>query len=128
MVRVMKYRILKVSLVFVSMLFVHIASAHHSPVAFNTDVADFTLQGEIQSVDFRNPHSAMVLRVTNDDGSESDWEIEFSSINLLVRRGWDFDQLAAGDQVTCIGNPSAMGKQEMYMWSIVLADGTEFGR
>jgi hypothetical protein len=28
----------------------------------------------------------------------------------------------------CIGNPSASGKAQMYMWSIKLADGTEFGR
>ena len=45
-----------------------------------------------------------------------------------VFRGWDFERIKAGDRVTCIGNPSATGRAEMYMWSIVLADGTEFGR
>lgn len=104
------------------------AAAHHSPVAFDTDVTDFTLTGEIISVDVRNPHSAMILRVTNNDGSTTDWDIEFSSINLLLRRGWDFDQLQAGEQVICTGNPSSRGLAEMYMWSIVLNDGTEFGR
>ena len=103
-------------------------AAHHSPVAFNTEVADFSLQGEITHVDIRNPHSAMTLRVVSEDGEEVEWDIEFSSINLLLRRGWDFDRLVVGEQVTCIGNPSALGKQEMYMWSIVLADGTEYGR
>lgn len=103
-------------------------SAHHSPVAFDTEVTDFALSGVISSVDVRNPHSAMTLRVTNADGSETDWDIEFSSINLLMRRGWDFDRLKVGERVTCTGNPSALGKQEMYMWSITLADGTEYGR
>jgi Family of unknown function (DUF6152) len=104
------------------------ASAHHSPVAFNTRVTDLAIRGEIEHVDVRNPHSVMDLRVANDDGSSTVWHIEFSSVNLLLRRGWDFERLKVGEQVTCIGNPSASGKPEMYMWSIVLADGTEFGK
>ena len=104
------------------------ATAHHSPVAFDTRITDFTLTGEIESVDIRNPHSVMTLRVPNDDGSTTTWDIEFSSVNLLLRRGWDFERIKAGDTVKCVGNPSATGLNEMYMWSIVLPDGTEFGR
>lgn len=104
------------------------ATAHHSPVAFDTEVTNFTLTGQIEHVDVRNPHSVMDLRVTNEDGSATLWHIEFSSINLLLRRGWDFERLEVGEEVTCTGNPSARGKTEMYMWSIVLPDGTEFGR
>jgi hypothetical protein len=104
------------------------ALAHHSPAAFNTRVTDFTLKGTIEHVDVRNPHSVMELRVANDDGSATVWHIEFSSVNLLVRRGWDFERLKVGEKVTCVGNPSASGKSEMYMWSVVLADGTEFGK
>ena len=104
------------------------ALAHHSPAAFNTRVTDFTLKGTIEHVDVRNPHSVMELRVANDDGSAAVWHIEFSSVNLLLRRGWDFERLKVGEKVTCVGNPSAIGKSEMYMWSVVLADGTEFGK
>jgi uncharacterized protein DUF6152 len=105
-----------------------IGSAHHSPVAFNTQVTDFELKGVIESVEMRNPHSVMKLRVAGDNGATALWDIEFSSVNLLLRRGWDFDRIKVGDRVTCVGNPSATGKTEMYMWSIVLADGTEFAR
>jgi hypothetical protein len=103
-------------------------SAHHSPVAFDTGVTDFAISGEIEYVDVRNPHSVMRLKVAAQDGSSTLWDIEFSSVNLLLRRGWDFERLKVGDRVTCVGNPSATGKAEMYMWSIKLADGTEFGR
>jgi hypothetical protein len=105
-----------------------LGSAHHSPAAFKTDVTDFTLQGEIELVEMRNPHSVMRLKVADNNGSTTRWDVEFSSVNLLLRRGWDFDRIRVGDRVTCIGNPSASDKAEMYMWSIVLADGTEFGR
>ena len=103
-------------------------SAHHSPVAFNTQVTDFKLKGVIEMVEMRNPHSVMQLRVASDDGTTTLWDIEFSSVNLLLRRGWDFDRIKVGDQVTCVGNPSATGQTEMYMWSIMLGDGTEFAR
>jgi hypothetical protein len=105
-----------------------IVVAHHSPVAFDTTVTDFAISGEVEYVDMRNPHSVMRLEVAGEDGSSTLWDIEFSSVNLLLRRGWDFDRIKVGDHVTCIGNPSAAGKAEMYMWSIKLADGTEFGR
>jgi hypothetical protein len=104
------------------------ALAHHSPVEFNTGVTDFTLKGTIESVGVRNPHSVMELRVANDDGSSTVWHIEFSSVNLLLRRGWDFERLTVGEKITCVGNPSATGKPQMYMWSVVRADGTEFGK
>jgi hypothetical protein len=104
------------------------AAAHHSPVAFNLGVTDFEISGEIEYVDMRNPHSVMRLRVMGEGGVATVWDIEFSSVNLLLRRGWDFERIEVGDRVTCIGNPSASGKTEMYMWTIVLADGTEFSR
>jgi hypothetical protein len=104
------------------------AMSHHSPVAFDLDVTDFAVTGEIEYVDMRNPHSIIELRVEEADGSTKQWHIEFSSVNLLLRRGWDFDRIKVGDTVTCIGNPSRNGDDKMYMWSIVLADGTEFGK
>ena len=102
--------------------------AHHSPVNFNLDVTDFAVTGTIVSVSFRNPHSVIELAVASADGTTAQWYVEFSSVNLLLRRGWDLDRIADGDIVTCIGNPSRDGAREMYMWTIKLADGTEFGR
>lgn len=104
------------------------SAAHHSPVNFNLDVADFAVTGTIASVSFRNPHSVIELQVEAPDGAATQWYVEFSSVNLLLRRGWDFDRIQAGDTVTCIGNPSRSGDPEMYMWTIRLEDGTEFGR
>jgi hypothetical protein len=106
----------------------NMASAHHSPVNFDLDVTDFGVSGTIRSVSFRNPHSIIELEVPSPDGQTTQWTIEFSSVNLLLRRGWDLDRITAGNTITCIGNPSRDGTPEMYMWTIRLADGTEFGR
>lgn len=104
------------------------SAAHHSPVNFNLDVTDFAVTGKIASVSFRNPHSVIELEVESPEGTATRWYVEFSSVNLLLRRGWDLDRIKAGDTVTCVGNPSAGGDPEMYMWTLRLEDGTEFGR
>ena len=104
------------------------STAHHSPANFNLDVSDFAVTGTIASVSFRNPHSVIELAVESADGASTQWYVEFSSVNLLLRRGWDLDRIEAGDTVTCIGNPGHDGAPEMYMWTIRLEDGTEYGR
>jgi hypothetical protein len=95
---------------------------------FDLEVTDFAVSGTIKNLSFRNPHSVIELEVRSPDGQLTQWYIEFSSVNLLLRRDWDLDRIAAGDTVTCIGNPSRDGTPEMYLWTIRLADGTEFGR
>jgi len=102
--------------------------AHHSPANFNLDVTDFAVTGKIASVSFRNPHSVIELEVESATGTVTQWYVEFSSVNLLLRRGWELDSIDAGDIVTCIGNPSHDGAPEMYMWTIRLDDGTEYSR
>jgi hypothetical protein len=124
----MDRKLLKMATALTFLLLGGAGSAHHSPVAFDTGITDFAISGEVEYVDMRNPHSVMRLRVAAEDGSSALWDIEFSSVNLLLRRGWDFERIQVGDRVTCVGNPSATGKAEMYMWSIKLADGTEYGR
>jgi hypothetical protein len=102
--------------------------AHHSPANFDLDITDFAVTGTIESVSFRNPHSVIELTVESTDGNTTQWYVEFSSVNLLLRRGWELGRIEAGDTVTCIGNPGHNGTPEMYMWTIRLDDGTEFSR
>lgn len=104
------------------------SAAHHSPANFDLDVTDFVITGTIDYVDFRNPHSVIELLVEDSTGATVQWYVEFSSVNLLLRRGWDIDKIEAGDKVTCVGNPSKNGAAEMYMWTIKLADGSAFSR
>ena len=109
-------------------LFGGVASAHQSPATYDLTVTEFGVTGKIKSIEFRNPHSQMVLVAPDKDGKPAEWDIEFSSVNLLLRRGWKFNRLKAGDTVTCVGNPAKGGEPKMYMWSIKLADGTVFAK
>ena len=111
-----------------SALIADVAYAHHSPATYDLTVTDFAVIGKIKSIEFRNPHSQMVLIAPDKSGKPAEWDIEFSSVNLLVRRGWKFNRLKAGDTVTCVGNPAKTGEPKMYMWSIKLSDGTVFAK
>lgn len=104
------------------------AYAHHSPATYDLAITDFAVKGTVKSVEFRNPHSHMVLVAPGKDGKQAEWDVEFSSVNLLVRRGWKFDRIKFGDTVTCVGNPAKGGEQKMYMWSIKLVDGTVYAK
>lgn len=104
------------------------AYAHHSPATYDLTVTDFAVTGKIKSIEFRNPHSKLSLQAADEDGKVVEWDVEFSSVNLLVRRGWKFERIKAGDTVTCIGNPAKAGEPKMYMWSIKLGDGTVFAK
>lgn len=104
------------------------APAHHSPANFDLTVTDFALTGKVKSVEYRNPHSEMILIAPDKTGKMLEWSVEFSSVNLLLRRGWKFERIKLDDTVTCIGNPDKTGAAKMYMWSIKLSDGTVFAK
>jgi hypothetical protein len=103
-----------------------VAQAHHSPANFDLTVTDFAVTGKVKSVEFRNPHSEMVLEAPDKGGKIVDWAVEFSSVNLLLRRGWKFERIKLGETVTCVGNPDKTGAAKMYMWTIKLSDGTTY--
>jgi hypothetical protein len=104
------------------------AHAHHSPATYDLTITDFAVTGKVKRIDFRNPHSHLVLEAPDKDGKMAQWEVEFSSVNLLLRRGWKLDRIKVGDTITCIGNPSKSGEPVMYMWSVKLSDGTVFAK
>ncbi len=76
--------------------------AHHS-VLINFDRQAVTeVSGTVSAVYLRNPHSQYVLDVTEDDGSVTEWFIEWADRNALTRRGVDLDLIQVGDEVTII--------------------------
>jgi len=72
--------------------------AHHSHG--NYDLYNYThLTGIVQEVLWINPHTWIHLRVTEADGSTTDWALEGGGINALTRRGWKPEDVQAGDQI-----------------------------
>jgi hypothetical protein len=99
-------------------------SAHHS-VAVNFDAGKaLTLTGRITELDIRNPHSQITLQVTDPDGKATEWLIEWSDRNALIRRKVPFHLLRVGDTVTINASPSRRLENLAYFRTAVLPDKT----
>jgi hypothetical protein len=79
--------------------------AHHSAAAFDTQQQVKTT-GTITQVAFRNPHVYITLQVKKADGSTATLEIEAGAASVLNPLGFNKNSIAAGDEVTIVGNPA----------------------
>lgn len=100
------------------------ALAHHSFAAeFDRD-APVHLEGVVVEFEWVNPHSWLVIDVTNEDGSVERWRIEGGAPSALLRRGWNRNSLPPGTQVIVDGFQAKDGKPRANARDIEFPDGT----
>ena len=102
------------------------SAAHHS-VAVNFERGEpIEIRGTVKEAHMRNPHSQYVVAVPEKDGTVTDWLVEWSDRNSLVRRGVDVDLIKPGDTVTFALWPSQRLPNVGYFVQAVLADGSVY--
>jgi len=84
------------------------ALAHHSFAMFDQD-NPIELEGTVQDFKFTSPHSFLLLRVKDQDGSFTVWNLEAGSPTALTREGWSAKTLKAGDEVRVTVEPLRSG-------------------
>ena len=100
--------------------------AHHSFLSIYDQNAIATIEGVVTEVWFENPHSRVYVEAINADGSKTVWESETYPRNILVRRGWNHDDLKVGDEVILRGRKAKNGASRMQMLTLVRpSDGWE---
>jgi hypothetical protein len=98
--------------------------SHHSRAEFADEILD--VPAEIVDVAWRNPHPAIMVRVTNDAGEEEIWRVEgWSSANTLDRQGVTGDTFEIGDQVRVAVQASTRRAGAYLGRTVLLEDGTE---
>ena len=102
------------------------ATAHHSSAMFNREV-ERVLTGEVREFAYLNPHSWLYVRVTDDDGTVTEWGFELSSPSLLRREGVSPNFWQVGDRVTVRTNPLTDGRPAGNMRGAITADGKTYG-
>ena len=75
------------------------ALGHHSHPAFYDQCTTVTIEGQIDAVQWKNPHA--LLDITTNDGKA--YRAEWSPPNALKREG--IAEPAVGERVTVVGNP-----------------------
>jgi hypothetical protein len=98
--------------------------AHHS-VASNFDQSrTIDVMGKVKEIALRNPHSQITLQVTKPDGGTSEFYVEWSDKNALLRRSVPVSKMHVGDMVTINVNPSKRLPNLGYFRTATLPDGT----
>jgi len=101
------------------------AEAHHSAARFDLTIRDHTVSGIVKEFRAANPHTKIVLTITDDKGAR-DVEFEGHSLNNYYRGGWREGMVKVGDKITLIAAPTKDGSDGGYALGVIAADGTKF--
>lgn len=100
------------------------AFAHHS-VAANFDQSKAVdVVGKVKEVEIRNPHSQITLEVAKPGGGVTEFYVEWSDKNALLRRSVPVSKIRVGDMVTINVSPSRRLPNLGYFRTATLPDGT----
>jgi hypothetical protein len=105
------------------------ASAHHSFQATYDMDSMIEIRGTLVQLNFRNPHSSVMVMAPDADGVTQRWGVEWGGASLLMRQGLTRDSFKPGDEVVITGQPGReLSDNRMRMETIVrTADGFGWG-
>lgn len=83
--------------------------AHHSFPAHYFADSMIDIQGVVVDFLWRNPHSFIVVDVTDDAGEMVRWSVEWNNTIMMMRGGLSPDSIQPGDEVEISGNLSRDG-------------------
>ena len=102
------------------------AAAHHSLGGYDVDQS-IHFDGVIETLRMENPHIALTLTVTKDDGTRGTVSfVEGAPANVLERRGLTGADLAIGKPIKAIGAPRRDDPNLYFLKTIILPDGRRF--
>ena len=101
------------------------ASAHHSGTMFD-DKKQITVEGVVKEFQYTNPHSWLLVDVTNADGTVTTWGFEAEGPSTLMQAKIRRSDFAPGTRITISGFPMRDGRPAAAWTKAVRADGTEF--
>src|SRR5687767_6250012 len=101
------------------------AFAHHSAIRFDLTIRDNMVSGIVKEFEPANPHTKIVLEVTDEKGTR-DIEYEGHSRNNYYRGGWREGMVKVGDKITLVAAPTRDGSDGGYALAVIAADGPGF--
>jgi len=99
------------------------AIAHHSFAAEFDAQKPVTLKGTVVKWEMINPHGWITLAVPGADGKATQWMIETSNPNGLMRLGWSKRSLKFGDEITVEAFRAKDGSNTANAATVTLGDG-----
>jgi hypothetical protein len=102
-----------------------LVAAHHSGVMFDEE-KEVTVQGVVKEFQYTNPHSWLLVDVTNADGTVTTWGFEAEGPSTLMQRRIRRSDFSPGTKLTITGRPMKDGRPAAAWLKAVRADGVAF--
>ena len=100
--------------------------AHHSASMFEEEKT-VTLEAVVKEFQYTNPHSWLVVNVSNDDGTVTTWGFEAEGPSTLLRAGIKKSDFSPGTKLTITGHPMRDGRSAAaWVKAVRTEDGKEF--
>src|SRR5881296_516934 len=99
--------------------------AHHSAVMFDS-TKEISVEGTVKEFQYTNPHSWLLVDVTNKDGSVTTWGFEAEGPTSMMQRKIRPSDFPFGTKVTITGNPMKDGRPGAAWVKAVRGDGKVF--
>ena len=115
-------RILGMAMALTALLPAAAALSHHSAGALYLVNETIVIEGVVTEFRFVNPHVRLYVEVESASGEPEIWLAEGQSKNVLIREGWNGQELNPGDRVTLTGNPPRNGSHSI-QWSSIRVRG-----
>lgn len=98
--------------------------AHHAVASVYDLNKEIVLEGQLTKLNFRNPHSNLLLAVPNADGTVTEWTLTTASLQVLTRAGVDGNSIKAGEAVKITALPARNGNPAGFIRRLELSDKT----
>ena len=83
--------------------------AHHSGTMFDDD-KEMTWVGVVKEFQYTNPHSWLIVDVTNEDGTVTTWGFEAEGPSRIRQSGIRKGDFPPGTKITITGHPMKDGR------------------
>ncbi len=120
----MKYPVSMLSAAMLTALFSSDAAFSHHGVTAHFDLSQpLVLEGHVERLDLRNPHSTLHVAVTAADGTQQSWHCEMHGSTILRRMEVTAETLSPGTPIRIEGFPHRRDSQGCYFDVGFLEDG-----
>ena len=99
--------------------------AHHSAAMFE-EKKTITVEGVVKEFQYTNPHSWLLVDVTDKSGKVTTWGFEAEGPSTLQRAGIRPSELPVGTKLTITGRPMKDGRPAAIWEYAVRADGKKY--
>ena len=102
------------------------AFGHHSVFTQFDKTTVMEIEGTVENIQWRNPHTSIFLSVADKSGKSVTWRLEAGGVSQLVRTGLQRDYVNVGDHIRAAGWPPITDKKEMFVTNVMLDSGDEY--